>query len=127
MSKENTPALWQESTCKAPMWMFGAPAGFCGRKAHGAQLPRSYLQLTRGNRDFPFCSGHACPAHGGPEETEIRIFQDGYTDKGRPMLCAVMPGFINLQESPAGFSGNPMQAVANLRAAIAKATGEPRD
>jgi hypothetical protein len=32
-----------------------------------------------------------------------------------------MPGFINLQESEAGFSGNPVTAVQNLREAIAKA------
>ncbi len=40
------------------------------------------------------------------------------------MWCAVMPDFINLQESPAGFDGNAIRAVANLRAAIAKAEGK---
>lgn len=34
------------------------------------------------------------------------------------MWCAVMPDFINLQESPAGFSANAVQAIARLRAAI---------
>jgi hypothetical protein len=36
------------------------------------------------------------------------------------MWCAVDPGFENLQESPAGFDGNPFVALANL----AKARGE---
>lgn len=53
----------------------------------------------------------------------MRIFQDGLTDEGRQMWCAVMPGFVNLQDSSAGFHGKPVQAVANLKAAIAKATG----
>ncbi|KKC39548.1 hypothetical protein WH87_04990 [Devosia epidermidihirudinis] len=61
--------------------------------------------------------------HGGPAEGQPIVFQDGYTEKGRPMYCAVMPGFINLQESPAGFSGDGRTAIANLRAAIAKAEG----
>jgi len=39
------------------------------------------------------------------------------------MWCAVMPDFVNLQESPAGFSGNAVAAVKNLHTAIAKATG----
>jgi hypothetical protein len=34
-----------------------------------------------------------------------------------------MPDFENLQESEAGFDGNPVKAVANLRSAIAKAKG----
>ncbi len=37
------------------------------------------------------------------------------------MWCAVQPDFINLHESHAGFDGNPVVAVAKLRAAIAKA------
>jgi hypothetical protein len=40
---------------------------------------------------------------------------DGYTNEGRPMWCAVAPDFENLQESPAGFDGNPITALANLR------------
>jgi hypothetical protein len=30
-----------------------------------------------------------------------------------------MPDFVNLQESPAGFSGDPIEAIAELRSAIA--------
>lgn len=118
------PPPWKEFQCRVPLWMSGTPAGFCGEKAHGHQLPKNYLQQTRGLDDAPYCFGHACPKHGGPREDEIRIFQDGYTPEGRPMWCAVMPGFINLQESPAGFDGNAIRAVANLRAAITEAEGE---
>lgn len=39
------------------------------------------------------------------------------------MWCAVMPGFVDLQISEAGFSGNPVVAVRNLQEAIAKAEG----
>ena len=108
------------------MWMGGLPAGFCDEQANGHQLPERYLLETRSFRDPPFCSGHCCPGHGGPKPGGPIIFQDGRTDEGRPMWCAVMPGFINLQESSAGFSGDPLVAVANLRAAIAQAgtTGE---
>jgi hypothetical protein len=31
-----------------------------------------------------------------------------------------MPGFINLQESEAAFDGNPVRAVAKLRAALSQ-------
>jgi len=36
-----------------------------------------------------------------------------------------MPGFINLQESEAAFDGNPVIAVAKLRAALSKPTPSP--
>lgn len=120
---QHTTGPWQEGKCHCPMWMGGIPAGLCGKKAYGHQLPRQYLSHARGNGDSPYCFGHACPIHGGPQETEVRIFQDGYTPEGRQMWCAVMPDFINLHESPAGFDGNPMIAVSNLRAATARATG----
>jgi hypothetical protein len=35
-----------------------------------------------------------------------------------------MPDFIDLQESPAGFDGNPIRAVERLKADIAKAKGD---
>lgn len=123
MSK-HTPNPWQQSSCRAPMWMFGSPAGHCGATSYGVQYPRDYLKSTRYSSDFPFCFGHACPGHGGPKEGEPIIFQDGSTEGGRQMWCAVMPDFINLQESPAGFSGDPMKAIRLLRAAIAKARGD---
>ncbi|GHC58602.1 hypothetical protein GCM10010096_34670 [Alcaligenes pakistanensis] len=123
MEHKHTPGPWQESACRAPMWLGGAPAGLCGAKAHGHQFPSDYLLHTRGHKDFPYCFRHACPNHGGPQVNEVRIFQDGLTDEGRQMWCAVMPDFVNLQESPAGFHGNPVRAVANLKAAIAKGSG----
>jgi len=106
------------------MWMGGFPAGHCGAPAFGHQHPVEYIRHLCYWADRPaFCSGHACPNHGGPKEGDPIIFEDGFTPEGRQMWCAVMPGFINLQESPAGFSGNPAEAVRLLRAAIAKATG----
>lgn len=121
MSDKHTPAPWQEGKCNSPMWVMGTPAGCCGNKAYGHKLPEKYLQDVLGWRHTPYCVGHACPAHGGPGERDVRIFRDGTTDEGRVMWCAVMPDFINLQESPAGFDGNPLAAVSKLHAAIAKA------
>lgn len=121
----SAPAPWEVGMCRVPMWMGGMPAGLCGETAYGHQYPQAYLYETRSQRDSPFCSGHCCPAHGGPREGEPIIFQDGWTNEGRPMYCAVMPGFVNLQESPAGFSGNSMQAVKELRAALANCGSAP--
>lgn len=115
---------WSVGKCRVPMWMGGSPAGHCGAEAFGPQYPRDYLAAKDGRYLFDrpaYCHGPCCPNHGGPAAGEPIIFQDGLTDKGRPMWCAVMPGFINLQESEAGFSGHPVTAVKNLHAAIAKA------
>jgi hypothetical protein len=109
--------------CRVPMWMGGLPSGFCDAEAFGPQYPREYLASKDARYMFdrpPYCVGPCCPAHGGPKADEPIIFQDGYTDSGRPMWCAVMPGFQNLQENEAGFSGNPVEAVYNLRAALAE-------
>ena len=119
----HTPEPWGLSTCQAPMWMGGSPAGVCNEIAYGHQLPELYLKEMRGLQWPPYCFGHACSKHGGPQEKETRIFQDGLTNEGRRMWCAVNPDFINLQESSAGFDGNPFTAVSKLRKAIAKATG----
>lgn len=105
------------------MWMGGLPAGLCGEPAHGHQLPERYLRHTRGWMRTPYCHGHACPKHGGPDESEPRVFQDGLTPDGYPMWCAVMPDFVNLQESKSAFDGNPLVAAEKLRAALARATG----
>jgi hypothetical protein len=104
------------------MWMGGVPAGHCDAPAFGPQYPRTYLAAIDGRYLFDqpaYCFGPCCKNHGGPGEGDPIIFQDGYTEQGRPMWCAVMPGFINLQESHAGFSGNPVTAVAKLRALVA--------
>lgn len=123
MSAQHTPAPWERGDCQVPMWTGGLPAGLCGEAAHGHQLPERYLRYTRGWDRAPYCGGHACPKHGGPGESEPRIFQDGWTPAGYPMWCAVFPGFVNLQESAAGFDGDPLVAVEKLRAAVAKAAG----
>lgn len=119
----HTPGPSETSTCRVPMWMGGSPAGFCDATAYGHQLPEGYLKQTRSLLQAPYCFGHACPAHGGPKADEVRIFQDGLTNEGRRMWCAVNPDFINLQESAAGFDGNPVVAAMKLREAIAKAAG----
>lgn len=122
MSKD-AKAPWQGGKCRAPMWMGGAPFGHCDEHAEGPQLPARLLYETRGGRDWPYCYGPCCPKHGGPRIGEPIVFQDGLTPDGRPMWCAVMPGFVDLQESEAGFDSNPVMAVALLRAAVAKAEG----
>ena len=117
-------ADWHGGHCRVPMWMGGSPSGFCAEEAFGPQYPRAYLAHLNGRYliDSPaYCFGPCCPSHGGPKEDEPIIFQDGLTEQGRPMWCAVMPGFVDLQESEAGFSGNPVEAVRNLKAALAKA------
>ncbi len=114
--------------CRVPMWSgMGYRAGFCGDPAFGDQWPRELLyakgRLVYGDRPA-YCHGPCCPAHGGPKEDEPRVYQDGYTNEGRPMWCAVMPDFVNLQESPAGFDGNAVKALANLCAALSEQEGK---
>ena len=108
------PAAWEGGKCRVPMWSMGCPAGFCDEPANGPQYPLQYLTQMRGWSDRPYCFGPCCPKHGGPGAGEPIIFQDGLTREGRQMWCAVLPGFVNLQESPAGFDANPLMAVANL-------------
>ncbi len=106
------------------MWMGGLPSGFCDKEAFGEQLPMKVILETRGYCSpdpLPYCHGPCCPSHYGPEADEIRVYRDGITKEGRPMWCAVYPDFVNLQESPAGFDGNPLQAIVKL-----KASGAPR-
>ena len=110
--------------CRVPMWWgCGMPAGHCGEPAHGPQLPREVLWQKRGIRDPAFCHGPCCPEHGGPADGEPIVFQGGWTEQGRPMWCAVMPGFRNLQEDAAGFDGDGNRAIAKLRTALAKFQG----
>lgn len=123
MNKKIAP--WESGECRVPMWMGGCPSGHCGEPAFGHQYPVAYIKHLTCRTDRPYCLGHACAAHGGPEAGAPIIFEDGYTPEGRQMWCAVMPGFINLQESNSGFSVNPVIAVKNLRSNIAKATGKP--
>lgn len=118
-TKKDLP--WEGGKCRVAMWQAGCPAGLCGEAALGPQLPRELL-ASRNRYLFdrpPLCVGPCCPNHGGPNEGEPILFQDGLTDEGRRMWCAVMPGFVNLQESPAGFDGDGRVAVRKLHEAIA--------
>ena len=68
--------------CSVPMWMGGCPAGFCDEPAYGKQLPNQtvygdYGPGYRGGRWLAggvftpgYCSGLACPNHGGPQQTD---------------------------------------------------------
>lgn len=48
--------------CSVPMWCMGCPVGFCDEPAYGKQIRNGNVNaLTR-----PFCTGLACPNHGGP-------------------------------------------------------------
>ena len=105
--------------CRVPMWMGGCPAGFCDKEAYGEQLPREVLSHQRGWDRPPYCHGPCCPSHGGPNQGEPIVLQDGYSERGRRMFCAVMPGFRNLQEDVAGFDEDGNRAIAKLRAALA--------
>ena len=103
--------------CSVPMWCNGLPA-FCNDEAYGERLPtkihtrwdgHTYAEDGRYAGYVPFL---ACPGHGGPTS---RVFKDG------DAWCAVMPDFINLQESPAGFGDTPAMAREELTWAIRKA------
>lgn len=106
-----------EGVCSVPMWMGGCPAGFCGEPAYGERPPSrefwSYAQNTMVREDGRFdgyVPGLACRAHGGPR---FRTFMDG------DAWCAVMPDFINLQESPAGFGKDKESAISDLQTSTA--------
>lgn len=117
-------AAWYGGKCCTPMWVYpGVPAGLCGEPAFGPQLPvEAFYAINGYRREMGYCFGPCCPAHGGPREGDPILFTDGTTPEGYAMWCAVMPGFENLQESHAGFDGNPAKAIANLKAAIAATT-----
>lgn len=127
-AQPHTPAAWEGGKCRVPMWIMGTPAGLCGEPANGPQWPISLLQYERprgfGDGVAPYCHGPCCPKHGGPRDGEPILFTDGTDERGHRMWCAVMPGFENLQESPAGFDVDPMRAIAKLTAAISRARGE---
>jgi len=68
-----------------------------------------------------------CSLHNGPAEKpqpcdcgKINIVQDGHDENGNPMWCATLPDFINLAESPAGFSIRKDVAILNLGREIGK-------
>ena len=68
--------------CSVPMWMNGMPAGFCDEPAYGSQEKGqtrygNWGAGWEGGRWYPggvftpgYCSGLACPNHGGPKKPE---------------------------------------------------------
>lgn len=119
VSEVGRSTVWEGGKCCVPVWSGDSPEGFCGEPAYGPQLPKEVLYRDRSWPTAPYCFGPCCPKHGGPEEGDPIIFQDGLTDEGRPMWCAVLPGFVDLQVSVAGFDGNPLKAREALRLAAA--------
>lgn len=119
MAEEANTYAWSGGKCRVPMWVGGCPSGFCGKAANGPQLPFEVLYDQRNwqRGDVPYCHGPCCPKHGGPKDGEPILFQDGVTERGYRMWCAVMPDFINLAESPNGFDSDGRKAIANLRIA----------
>ncbi|MEG8223789.1 hypothetical protein OSJ57_24795 [Sphingomonas sp. HH69] len=139
MNEHHKPKCGVEGKCSVPMWSSYVPAGFCDQPAWGQQY--SEREPARGqsgkyadpswplrdrNGYYPshiahlgprMAIGYCCAAHGGPREDQIRFVRDGN------MWCAFMPGFINLAESTAGFGETQDLAEADLKAAIARATG----
>lgn len=59
-----------EGCCSVPMWSNGCPAGFCEEPAYGYQVPNQtvYGKWVSGKFYSGYCSGLACPAHGGPNQ-----------------------------------------------------------
>jgi len=107
------------------MWFgYGAPAGLCCEPAYGEQEKGQrrfgeYGPGWNGDRWLHggvwrdgYCGGGlACYNHGGPK---YRTYMDGNA------WCAVLPDFINLQESPSGWGDTPSEAMKNLELEIAQ-------
>lgn len=97
--------------CSVPMWSMGGPAGFCDEPAYGDRGNPKIITRWDGHtyasdgKYAGYVPYLACPRHGGPTS---RVFKDGSA------WCAVMPNFINLQESPAGFGDTPEMAREEL-------------
>jgi hypothetical protein len=134
LSEHHRAKCGVEGKCSVPMWSAYGPSGFCDQPAFGEQY--SECEPSRGQsgryadpcwplRDWngyypphlshlrpPHASSLCCKAHGGPDADQIRFVRDGN------MLCAFMPGFINLAESLAGFGETQDKAEAALQAAL---------
>lgn len=105
-----------EGKCSRPMYQMGMEC-FCDEPAYGQQYTDGsphgpyYDPPGRGpyGRYQPYVPDLACSAHGGPRSNQIRFVRDGN------QWCAFMPGFVNLQESRAGFGDTQAQAEAALK------------
>lgn len=106
--------------CSVPMWMGGAPCGFCDEPAYG--IPPKSLRIfnygimeeqrTDGRYDG-YVPALACIGHGGPRS---RVFLDGNA------FCAVFPDFVNLQESESGWGDTAEAARIDLMRKTGKET-----
>lgn len=114
-----------EGKCSVPMFSTYGDAGFCDRPAYGERPPG--LTRTRWDgfqyRDDGRYAGYvpalACPGHGGPTLDSFAI-PGGSVYRDGDKWCSVGPGFINMQESDAGFGDTPADATAALVAMSAK-------
>ena len=117
MHEHHKPKCGVDGKCSVPMFSGYGPAGFCDKDAFGEQYepgskyaPGHWSPRDRNgcwinpNNLPPYAPGLCCKSHGGPDANGIRFIMDGN------MWCAFMPGFVNLQESAAGFG--PTQAAA---------------
>ena len=129
LSEHHKPKCGVEGKCSVPMWMGGLPSGFCDRPAFGEQYAKNSRYapphwgpwerkgfLMPGGRSAPYAPGYCCDRHGGPSADQNRFVRDGN------MWCAFMPGFVNLQESIAGFGETQAAAERNLMSLTAPST-----
>lgn len=107
--------------CQVPMWMGGSPDGFCDNPAFGFYIEGPTFrdgytgEVCRIDGKWKgYSGGLCCPNHSGPNELGPRVYQDGWSERGRPMWCAVFHDFINLMESPAEFDERPWVAIQRL-------------
>lgn len=108
-------------SCSVPMWMNGAPCGFCEKPAYGTPPPSPRFMnyctnemQRRDNRYDGYVPALACIGHGGPRS---RVFKDGDS------YCAVFPDFVNLQESDSGWGDTAEAARIDLMRRTGKETG----
>lgn len=108
--------------CRVPMFMMGGPAGYCDQPAYGVHIEGPTFrdaytgEVRRTDGKWRgYVHGPCCPNHGGPEAIGPRVFQDGLTEKGRPMWCAVYEDFEDLMESPAEFHDQAWTAIEMLK------------
>lgn len=114
ISEHHRATCGVEGKCSVPMWSAGSPNGFCDRTAYGQQYAKGTAHapmhwMTPGHHS-PYAPDLCCDHHGGPRADQIRFVRDGN------MWCAFMPGFVNLQESIAGFGATQPLAENDLRA-----------
>lgn len=128
IAPHHAPGCGITGKCSIPMWSSGTPTGFCDNEAYGEQYAEGTshapghwsrrdsngFHLNPHNRP-PYAPGFCCKQHGGPGADDIRFVRDGN------MWCAFLPGFVNLQESDAGFGETQPAAEADLKAWMGRA------